>query len=262
VHTARQLDASTFRVKRKGRSATRDDLLPNWSPFDGLGVVVTEPFGALGASHLIQLAITAFYDIRPSRRNGRSDVVDPDAIYPEILLFHVGAAYGDHSAFDVWPARKEVFVDPDPRCVLDAINDRAISRLVVPDSDPAEVVHEHKEPAAARDRIATALVYSPAGRVRDPEWEIVGLDSRTEINPGRVLDPEKRYVSAALLRQVPADALLRERSWPVQTAARRDEARDGLGMAQDRRAAMRNDSGLAAETYRSVDVDEALAMLV
>lgn len=262
MHTARQLDVSLFSVTRSGISATRDELLPDWTPFDRLGVVVTEPFGALGASHLIQLAITAFYDVRPRRRAGRVDGQDPRAIYPEIFLFHVGEAHGDHSMFDFWPARKEVLVGADPRVVLAAINDRAITRLAVPDSEPAEVIHEHKEPAAARDRIATALAYSPTGRVREPEWELAGLDLRTESNPSGVLDPDHRRDLAAARRQPQPDSVLEERSWPVRTEARLREAQPGLAVAQRRRSALRNAEGLATETYRSVDVDTALLMLV
>jgi hypothetical protein len=262
MHTAHQLDVSLFAVRRSGAPATREDLLPNWTPDDRLGVVVTEPFGALGASHLIQLAITAFYDVRPTRRAGRLDGQDPRAIYPEIYLFHIGGAHGDHSMFDFWPARKEVLVDHEPRLVLAALNDRAITRLAVPDSDPAEVDHEHKEPAAARDRIATALVYSASGRVRDPEWEVAGLAADTESNPGGVLHPDHRRDLAASRRQTPADPFLEECSWPNRTIARLDEARLGLALAQKRRAAIRNTDGLATETYRGVDVDTALAMLV
>lgn len=245
-----------------GKPATREDLLPDWTPLDRLGVVMTEPFGAVGASHLIQLSITAFYDARPSRRDGRLDGVDPTSLYPEIFLFHVGAAHGDHSAFDFWPARKEVVVEADPRIVLDAINDRAITRLVVPDADPVEVVHEYKEPAAARDRIATALAYSSTGRVRDPEWTITGLDRRTEMNSTRVLDPARRYVSSAAARHAPEDPELVARSWPVRTDARRQEGGRGLALAQARRSAIRNADGLASETYRGVSIDAALAMLV
>src|SRR5262245_7080336 len=114
MHTAPQLDVSQFAISRHGRQATRADLLPDWTPYDRLGVVVTESFGAVGASHLIQLAITAFYDVRPERRAARLDGVDPRAIYPEIYLFHVGEVHGDHSSFDFWPARKEVLVEDDP----------------------------------------------------------------------------------------------------------------------------------------------------
>jgi hypothetical protein len=262
MHTARQLDVSLFSVSRAFGPATREDLLPDWRPCDRLGVVITEPFGALGASHLIQLAITAFYDVRPTRRAGRLDGQDPRAIYPEIFLFHVGGAHGDHSMFDFWPARKEVLVDAEPRLVLAAINDRAITRLAVPDSDPAEVAHEHKEPAAARDRIASALVYSPTGRVRRPEWKIAGLDPRTEMNPSGVLDPDHRRQRAAALDEPQTDPFLEERSWPTRAAARLDEAGSGLPLARERRNAIRDETGLVTETYRSVDVDTALAMLI
>ena len=50
-----------------------------------------------------------------------------------------------------------MLVDRDPRAVLDAINDRAISRLLVPDADPVHVEHQWKEPASARERVVTAF---------------------------------------------------------------------------------------------------------
>lgn len=263
MHTARQLDVSYFSITRGGRAATREELLPDWNPLDRLGVVVSEPFGAIGASHLIQIAITAFYDVRPSRRAGRLDGVDPKAIYPEIFLFHVGKPHGDHSGFDFWPARKEVLVEAEPRLVLDAINDRAITRLLVPDTEPRRVIHEHKEPAAARDRIASAFAYSPTGRVSPPEWEISGTDRRTELNVRLVLDPARRYAARAESKiQTHGDPMLEARSWAVRTEVRRDEALSGLALAQARRDAIRGVDGLATETYRTVSVDDALMMLV
>lgn len=264
MHTARQFDASHFTVSRDGRLVSREDLLPDWGAHDRLGVVVTEPFGALGASHLIQLSITAFYDVRPSRRAGRLDGRDPRAVYPEIYLFHVGAPHGDHSAFDFWPARKEVVVGADPRLALDAINDRAITRLAVPDAEPTAVEHEWKEPAAARDRIVTALAYSPTGRVRHPTWEVSGTDVRTEHNVDLILDPGRRYASAASRAQQDAttDPLLIERTWARRTESRRGEGGVGLAQARQRRAALRTAEGVAAETYAAITVDVAIQMLL
>jgi hypothetical protein len=214
---------------------------------------------------MIQLAITAFYDFRPARRSGTprgTNATDPAAIYPEIYLIHVGGRHGDHSALDFWPSRKEVFLPPDPRIVLDAINDRAISRLLVPDGDPETVEHEFKEPAAARDRISSALAYDPSGRVRRPEIEIRGLDSRTEANARLILDPARRYSGAGSSSDAAhPDPVLRARSWALQTEARRLEAASGLRLAQGRRKAIRID-GLATETYRRISVGEALSMLV
>jgi hypothetical protein len=261
VHTARQLDTTQFAITRSGRPSTRDELLPQWSPLDRLGLVVKEPFGALGASHLIQLAITAFYDIRPERRAGRVDGMDPRAIYPEIFLFHVGGAHGDHSAFDFWPARKEVFVKGDARAVLDAINDRAITRLGVPDGEPAPIVHEHKEPAAARDRIASAFAYSASGRLSEAEWEVTGRDPRTEANPAMILDVARRHSRAIGLDRAEEDPGLAARSWRTRTEARLEEGQAGLELATRRREAIRDPDGLATESYRTITVDDALAML-
>jgi hypothetical protein len=262
MHTALQLDVAHFRVTRLDMPASREDILPNWSPSDRLGIVVTEPFGAVGASHLIQLSITSFYDVRPDRRAAKPRSEDPRAVYPEIYLFHVGGPHGDHSAYDFWPARKEVHVDGDPRSVLDAINDRAITRLLVPDSDPVPVEHQWKEPAAARDRIVSALAYSPTGRVRSPEWRLTGLRGSTESNVERVLDPTKRYASKAATSS-PTDSFVEDpvRSWPVRARARIDEASHGLEVAQRRRQAILDD-GLATESYRTITLDDALHMLV
>jgi len=264
MHTATQLESSLFSVKFNGAASSREDLFPEWLPHDRLGVVVTEPFGAIGTSHLIQLAITAFYDARPDRRAAvveRAVNSSPNAIYPEIYLFHVGGRYGDHSWFDFWPARKEVFVDRHPPKVLDAINDRGITRLAVPDARPTAVEHEFKEPAAARDRIVTALGYSATGRVSDPTWEVAGLSARTEANILRILDPDRRYVAHDDAAQ-DGDPDLEARSWPTITRARLSEAVDGLEVARARREAIRNAQGLAEETYRQISVDEALEMLV
>ncbi|WP_338180623.1 hypothetical protein [Jatrophihabitans sp.] len=223
---------------------------------------MTEPFGAIGASHLIQLAVTAFYDAVPSRRNGSLRDNDARAIYPEIYLFHVGGAFGDHGSFDFWPARKEIFLPAEARLVLDAVNDRGITRLAVPDGIPRSVEHEWKEPAAANDRISTVLVYGADGHVVDPTWQIAGLTPATESNVRRVLDPERRYASGPAEPDYPQDALLQSRHWRTRTELRRSEAAEGLAVAQLRRDLLRDARGLAVEEYRTASVDEALALLV
>ena len=262
MHTALQLSSDHFEVLHNGHQSNREEILPQWAAHDRLGIVVTEPFGAVGASHLIQLSITAYYDVRPSRRAGKAREEDPNAVYPEIYLFHVGGPHGDHSAYDFWPARKEVLVDDDPLAVLDAINDRAITRLLVPDVASVPVEHQWKEPAVARDRIVSAFAYSPSGAVRSPEWQVRGLRKSTETNIDMVLDPSKRYSSAAALPPTGPHGNDPWRSWPMRASARVDEAVEGLASAQARRQALRDPDGLVVEEYRRVTVDEALGMLV
>jgi hypothetical protein len=264
VHTARQLSQEMFAIEVAGRPGTRDDVFPDWHAHDRIGVVMLEPYGALGASHLMQLAITAFYDVRPERRAGRllPGYQDPRAIYPELYIFHVGGRFGDHSAFDAWPARKEVFVEDDPRAVLDAINDRAITRLAVPDSAERPVQHAWKEAPAARDRIASAFAYDPSGRVTDPDISIAGLTPQTEANVEMVLNPERALARVAAL--APADDLgpdLRARSWEESVLRRAGEAAADRAHGLERRRDLCRD-GCATEHYRRIAVDSALALLV
>src|SRR5690348_6518096 len=105
MHTARQLDEELFKIEIEGGPSSRGELFADWGPLHHFGVVVHEPFGAVGACYLLQLAITAFYDSRPSRRDRATPV------YPDVFAFHVGGRYGDYVMYDIYPPRKEVFCD-------------------------------------------------------------------------------------------------------------------------------------------------------
>lgn len=267
MHTALQLCAEDFGIEIDGAPGNLASLFPDWQPHDRFGIVVHEPYGAIGASYLIQASIVAFYDVRPQRRTGRGPgIVEPNdvAIYPEIYVFHVGGRHGDYSMFDFWPARKEVFVEADPREVLDTINDRAITRLAVPDGPSMTVAHEYKEPAAARDRIESVFVYSATGRVELPSITIYGLRPEVEANPHDILDPEKlrATVSAPAFKRIkPTDPVLLQREWVHRLVQRAGEARHGLELARSRRAALR-EARVLCETYRRISVDDALNRLV
>ena len=45
----------------------------------------------------------------------------------------MGGPLGDHGRLDVWPRRKEVVVEDDPERILEVVDDRAITRLLVED---------------------------------------------------------------------------------------------------------------------------------
>ena len=120
-----------FEIRIAGREASIEELFPRFGEHDRLGLVMRRPCGAVGASALIAATITAFYDIQRSR--------EPDFfVYPDYYLFQVGGPLGDHARLDIWPRRKEVVVDDDPERILEAVDDRAISRLVVEDGPGTE----------------------------------------------------------------------------------------------------------------------------
>ncbi|WP_172372089.1 hypothetical protein [Mesorhizobium sp. NZP2234] len=254
MHVVTLLKADMFDVEIDGKPASISQALPDWTPHDRFGLVIDDALGGIGATHLLQIAITSFYDTKPSRRTELT-------VYPEIYAFHIGKGYGAHAPYDFWPARREVITSRDHREVLDAINDRGITRLAVPDRPPREVVHRPKEVDAALDRIASAFVYSPSGRVPDPDLVISGNDKRTEYNPNSALRP--RYTGSRPASFSTAAKPVKELDSSYQDWLRKREhdlTAEERTFVERRRQELRRD-GLVTETYRRVDVREALMRL-
>jgi hypothetical protein len=156
-----------FEIEVAGRRARLEELFEGFGEHDRLGLVMSRPCGAIGASGLITATITAFYDIQ--RRRG------PDFfIYPDYFLFHLGRPLGSHSRLDIWPPRKEVVVAHEPQQVLEAIADRGITRLVVEDGAPGAPALDDETLASVRLRVITCLAYSASGRVSDADVRIAG----------------------------------------------------------------------------------------
>lgn len=256
MHVVSLLKTEMFDVAIDGRPASIAELFPDWNPLDRFGLVIDEPFGGLGATQLLQSAMMAYYDVKPTRRTSR-------AVYPEIYAFHVGKGYGAHAPYDFWPARREVILrTSDHREILDAINDRGITRLAVPDRPMRDVVHRPKEEDAAFDRIASAFVYSATGRVADADVTISGKDKRTEYNPSQTLRPVSEVaptrptvVGGRPVKETEDDYL----QWLI--ARDGDVTQSDRDMARGRREALKSPAGLTTESFRRVSVAEALKRL-
>jgi hypothetical protein len=235
-----------FGIAVSGRPTSIEELFPSFGEHDRLGIVMRQPCGAVGASALIAATITAFYDIQRSRG---SDFF----IYPDYYLFHVGGPLGDHARLDIWPRRKEVVVDDDPERILEAIDDRAITRLVVEDGRPRRRELDAEALASARARIATCLAYSASGRVE-------GADVRIEANEvtegyvDAILDPEARMER---LRAEGRDGAARADSIAARAGEVATEVRREIKLA--RRELL--EDGVPVETYRRIELDEALGLL-
>jgi len=266
MHTATQLNQSQFSIRLAGEHTQCEGLLPGWAAEDRFGIVVHEAFGALGASLLIQAVISAFFDFAPTRRTSMAQ-------YPEIYVFHVGGRYGDFSPFDFWPSRKEVFIDDDPVAVLGSINDRAITRIAVPDSDPVPVDFASlvsagwSECNSARERIKGAYAYSPRGRVGNPDVSISGTDPVTEVNGSMVLDPQSTLDSFGGLtseeyKTYGETAEFDIRGWLKTVAERLTEQPADVRRSVARQRQSLVEDGVATETYRRISTDDALGMLV
>ncbi len=267
MHVATDVKAHLFDVSFDGTRGSPRDVMPDWSTHDRFGIVVREPFGALGASLLIQLAALNFYEARPERRS-------ENAQYPQTYLFHVGGAFGDHSSFDVWPARHEVAVADDPGALLGEINDRGITRLAVPMGPARSLDYIDAGPSgwtdrsAALDRICSVLVYSPDGQVSGHDVTITAADPQLELMATWTLRAEEtkrhfdRLTDQELVEmEIGPSTAADLRAWTAAFGQRIDE----IPQAQRKAIALRRRQGMPGlvrtETFRRVSVDEGLALL-
>ena len=220
MHSSGELTSASFTVERNGKQVTIPELFPGFDARDRLGVVVHHPGGALGASVLILATITAFYDLQRARG-------DDFFIYPDYFIFHVGQQHGNHAMLDIWPDHKEVVVANEPEEVLRAINDRAITRLLVPGGRPGNPSFDRA--TLAGGCLQSALAYAPNGRVENADITGAG-NSVTE-----------GYVSAVINESAQFDS------------ERKAELRDGRERLME--------AGRPVEHYRRVSLDTARALM-
>lgn len=168
MHTTDDLRHSDLPIRLDDEPITVPGLLTGFTEHDRLGVIVRSDGGGAGAGLLILAAVTAFYDIQ----RGKSSSF---FIYPDYFVFHVDRPRGDHAMLDVWPGHKEVVVEYRPESIMQAVNDRGITRLAIEDGALQRAVElEPETEASARSRILTAVAFAANGEVRDGDVTITG----------------------------------------------------------------------------------------
>ncbi len=131
MHSSYALSSDDFAVERDGAAGSLSDLWPGgYQPGDRLGVVLNQPMDPCGCSNLICGTNTLFYDVlRDTKGTGGF------FRYADTYLIGVGCEPGDFNQLDVWPMHKFVGVlQPTAEAVLETINDRRITLLVLPES--------------------------------------------------------------------------------------------------------------------------------
>ena len=221
MHTSSQLKSDDFVFIRDGQPVPMSDLVPGLTVLDRLGVVMRGPADGVGAGSLLLACVTAFYDLH--RAAG-----EPFFAYPDYFTFQATPHPARYSSLDIWPHHKNVQVPNDPEQVLQAVNDRGVNILLVPEGPAASPEFERSALASARRRVRACYVYSPGGRVRDPGF-------RVQRPPG-VTEPYMRKVFESIQDEGVRQELLR--GWEK-----------------------RQETGGSEETYRRVDLEEALPFL-
>jgi hypothetical protein len=132
------MSTAGFEIMVDGRPATFDDVLPGLTLNDRVGVVTHSPGGSLAAAPLLLASVARYYELLRARG-------DKFYRYPGYYVIHVGRQHAYHGWLDVWSANKEVVVAAHGEAVLEALSDRAITRVVLEDAGnaPGELMREN-----------------------------------------------------------------------------------------------------------------------
>lgn len=226
MHTIDIMSYADFDFEINGKNVLLEDIFPGFNQNDRIGVVVRQAGGGMGASALLMAALTRFYDFyRPKL----GDEPGKLRIYPENFVFHVGKLHMNHSWMDIWPPHKEVVVEDDPEQILEAINDRGITRLIVPESQVSPPTFLRETLSSAEHRIVSTLAYSPSGRVNQNDISILSCSAAEE----NVID-----------------SLNRSNELGEETKKQLRQSRTSLYV-----------EGRVKETYRRIELSDALQML-
>lgn len=166
MHTIEELDSTSFEYRRDGDVVPREAVMPPVTAAGRVGVVMGTGVEGLGAGAFVLSCVTAFYDYLGETRG--EDFFE----YPDYYTFQATSNPADYGMLDVYPDHKNVTVEPTAEHLLRAVNDRAITTLVVPDVSPTAPDVDDVTLQSARRRIDHCYVYSPDGRPSDAEFSI------------------------------------------------------------------------------------------
>lgn len=246
MHTSQELTSDQFEITIEGHPAQLGDILPEFGEQSRLGIIVRDDFGAVGASSLITATVTAFYDIQRD--------LNPEGFfrYADYYLFHTGRVHGAHPMLDVFPDHKEVVVADDPERILRAVNDRGVTHLLVPEG-PSHRPEWHPETLnGAMQRIKSALLYSPSGRVDEADVVIKGND-HVDFYVWATLEPAE-YCDKFEANGGDPKIVAWERS-------RLGEVEDEVATEILGRRESLKISGRTVESFRRVSIDQAICRL-
>jgi hypothetical protein len=175
------LGDSDFEIIASGHPVALAEYFRGFTNTKRLGVLAPNRLEGIGAINLIMAHVTAFYNTY--RATGEDFFA-----YPDNFTFQSREPKAAYGMFDIWPDHKDVLVGTDAVERLNAITDRGVNILLVPDGPSAELrtsassVESSKPPApreyqrqqiaAAERLIETCYAYSATGAVADPDLVI------------------------------------------------------------------------------------------
>jgi len=161
MHSSK-LGDSDFEIIACGRPVALAEYFGGFTNTKRLGLLAPNRLEGIGAVSLILAHVTAFYNTY--RATGEDFFA-----YPDYFTFQSRAPKAAYGMFDIWPQHKDVLVGVDAAERLNAITDRAVNILLVPDGPTVPCDYQRQQLAAAVRLIETCYAYSATGAVADPD---------------------------------------------------------------------------------------------
>lgn len=161
MHSSKLRDGD-FEMIVRGRPVALAEYFRGFTHTKRLGLLAPNRLEGVGAVNLVMAHATAFY-------NAYRALGEDFFAYPDYFTFQSRAPKAAYGMFDIWPAHKDVLVGAAAAERLNAITDRAVNILLVPDGPPAPHEYQRQQVAAAERLIETCYAYSATGAVADPD---------------------------------------------------------------------------------------------
>jgi len=139
--------------------------MPSITPTDRVGVVMGTPTEGIDAGNFVLSCVTAFYDCL---RDSSKDFFE----YPDYFTFQTTASPADYRMLDIYPDHKNVVIEPETETLVQAISDRAIDILLVPNRDPNSSEIAEITRRSAERQISHCYQYAGSERLSDSDFSI------------------------------------------------------------------------------------------
>lgn len=165
MHSSK-LRGTDFQIRYRGEEISHADFFSDLEKTDRLGVVAPARYDGVGTVTLVLAHTTAFYD------RYRAEEGDFFA-YPDFFTFQRQKPVTNYGMLDIWPGHKNVHVSEDANQTAQAITDRGVNVLLVPEVETSEAPNYEKgQLESLRRNIRRCFVYSPSGRITAADLEI------------------------------------------------------------------------------------------
>ena len=191
-----------FKIAWRGKAIQHVEFFSSVRDTDRVGIVTPQRLEGSGAITRILSYVTAVYD--RYRERGSEFFA-----YPDFFTFQRESPCADYGMFDIWPYHKNVHVPPDAQQTVEAITERGVTVLLVPDNDVHEAAIAPVEHESARRNIKRCFAYSETGTTASSDLVI-----ECQSHP-------LRGFALAVLDSVPADDTVLEQrgQWQERMAA-------------------------------------------